>query len=240
MKKILLIGDPVSHSLSPKMHNAAFKALGIALQYESFGMHREKFEDNIGTILENENIYGANITAPFKTKISPFIETSEVAVNTIKRNKRGFVGYNTDVYGIKKLLSDIGYTKHFRALILGAGGGAISSLAAINALNGKARVISRRDFEWKYIESLALRARLVINATGSDDFKFDWANIPPEVDAVDLRYSPLELRFLENAKNSNHKTFDGLKILLHQGAKSFEIWTGLKAPLDLMSRAIGL
>ena len=240
MKKILLIGDPVFHSLSPGMQNAAFKELGLDLKYESLRITENKFEMEIKNILEARDILGANITAPFKTRILPFVKTSELAVNTIKRGKRGFLGFNTDIFGIKMLLKNIGFSNKLKVLILGGGGGAIAAKKAVEDLGGFAIGVSRRDTEWENIESIAFQSDIVINATGSDNFDFNWERVPEKIMALDLRYPPPKSAFLKNAEAASHKGFNGLKILLYQGAKSFEIWTGQKAPLDVMSRSIGL
>lgn len=240
MKKILLIGDPVSHSLSPKMQNAAIQALGLDLKYESLRISKEKFEAEIERILSDRNILGANITAPFKTRILSFIEASESAVNTIKRGSGNFKGFNTDIYGIKRFLIEIGFSKNMRGCVLGSGGAAIAAREAIRDLGGRVEIISRKDCERQNIETLVARSEIVINATGRDDFAFDWGKIPRETTAIDLRYSPLKPLFLQNAEETGHRIFNGLKILLYQGSKSFEIWTGREAPLDVMSKAIGL
>lgn len=245
MKKIVLIGDPVSHSLSPKMQNAAFKELNLPFVYEALRIPKDNFQSEIKKILFGSNIVGANVTAPYKEEILSYVSSNEAstkikAVNTIKFSNNIFHGYNTDVYGIKMLLKELGLKNNFMALILGNGGAARAAEVAIRELSGKSNIARRGDNIWNNIEESSAEYNIVINATGGDQFKFDWKRIPEEVTAIDLRYMPDTTIFLKNAAESGHKFYNGLKILLHQGALSFEIWTDLKPPIDSMSRAIGL
>ncbi|MFC2074679.1 shikimate dehydrogenase family protein [Bdellovibrionota bacterium] len=238
MKKILLIGDPVEHSLSPAIQNAAFKTLGLPFCYEALKIPFGSFEEEIHKVFHSPEVVGANITTPFKELILPFVDPDPMAkelgaVNAVVRDGGRWLGRNTDVYGAEMLLRDLNvFGKN--GLILGKGGAGRAASYALRALGGIPTILSRKDENWPKINKLASKNDLIINATGSDDIPLEWGKIPTETLAIDLRYYPLRPRFLKEAEAFGHISLNGLQMLLFQGAKSFEIWTGKEAPLEVM------
>ena len=255
MKKHLIIGDPISHSLSPKLHNYWFKQNNIDAIYEK---HRPK-EHEIKDILlkiKSGQIWGMNITVPFKKKVIPFIEKlSETAketlsVNTIFKKDELIYGENTDVHGFESSLKHENCDlKNKKAFILGAGGVVPSIIKALKNLNIKQIFISNRTItntdyikkqyseitivEWEKIPDFDI----IINATSLGLKKDDYINLDinklnePKI-FYDLIYNPPITNFLDNAKKCGHKIINGKMMLLFQAQKAFEIWHGFLPKID--------
>jgi len=264
--RIGLIGDPVEHSLSPVFQQAAFDTLGIPVKYElwrtSTGMIRARIASmRVGAI------YGANITLPHKEAFAEAVDRlTEIAqrvgaVNTIIHDEDGkLLGDNTDVYGFIQPLREREFAfEESDALILGAGGAARAAViglldAGIRTITIANRSLPRaealaNDFDDPRISVCALdeapeRAegrQLAINATalgwhgespvGPEFFE----RLAPGALVYDLTYR--RTPYLVAAEAAGLETLDGLPMLVHQGARSFELWTGEPAPLDVMMKA---
>lgn len=271
-KKIFgLIGFPVKHSLSPLMHNAAFKALNIDAEYRLFPLQ----DSEVGAFLKNlakENIHGLNVTVPYKQKVIPFLDkvSSEAeligAVNTIKVSDTGLEGFNTDGEGfLRHLEQDLGFSPREKAIaLLGAGGAARA--VSVYLCKGGARRVSIYDTDKPKMDGLVkslsqnfkgveiqaaasvadLRisdADLLVNATPlgmkeSDPLLVEEKSLKGGLLAYDLVYNPPESRLLKAAKAKGCRISNGLGMLLYQGARSFEIWLGISAPLEAMRKAL--
>ena len=255
MKKHFIIGKPVSHSLSPKLHNYWFKQNNINAIYDRL----EPTEDEIEKILhqiKSDQIWGVNVTVPYKKKVIPFIEKlSETAketmsVNTIFKKENLIYGENTDVKGFELSLTyencDL---KNKKAFILGAGGVVPSIIKALKNLNIKTIFLSNRtlknsNYIIKQFPEISLiewgkipKFDIIINATSVGLHKDDYINLnfkelSNKKIFYDLIYNPPETKFLEYAKKLGHKIINGKMMLLFQAQKAFEMWHGFLPKID--------
>jgi len=267
-KIALVIGHPIAHSLSPIMHNEAFRRLKLDNCYIAIDIAPDGLAHFIKS-LKFTNILGVNVTIPHKEAVIEYLdELSEEAiilraVNTIKITKDGLIGYNTDVFGFEKCLEGIDIPKS-SALIIGAGGAAKAVVYTLCKLNVNKLYITNRTEEkaqnlirfvsnlfnrdvslipfdkWNTLEPLDI----VVNATpiGMEGVG-GTIDIPPSIitertTVIDLIYNPPETEFLKKAKKIGAKTLNGLKMLVYQGATSFKIWTGIDPPVETMENAI--
>jgi shikimate dehydrogenase len=267
-----LIGYPVKHSLSPYMHNAAFKALGINAEYKLF----EKRPEELGYFLHSlskENIYGLNVTIPYKEVVlkylqwkSPEVKFTDAVNVIIVKDKNYLEGWNTDGIGFHRHLTmDLKFNPLGKSVVvLGAGGAAkaiINQLARHRAKNitiydidndKSLNLTAKINKEFPKcnaiasdsIEKLALKnADLLINATpigmkGDDPCLVDPDSLHPSLLVYDLIYNPPETKILKLAKQKGAPISNGLGMLLYQGVRSFELWTGQKAPVEVMRKAL--
>jgi shikimate dehydrogenase len=264
--RIGLIGDPVAHSLSPVFQQAAFDALGIPVRYELWRTAADEIPARLAALRSGE-IYGANVTVPHKQAFAAVVERlSEVArragaVNTLMLDEDGrLYGDNTDVYGFIQPLRERDFPfSESAAVILGAGGAAravvvalieagIARLAIANRTIERADALARELGDARIVtctlaeaEQAARGARLAVNATAlgwHDEAPVGepfFAQLAPGALAYDLTYR--DTPFLASAAKAGLATLDGLPMLVHQGARSFALWTGETAPLDLMMQA---
>ena len=255
MKKHLIIGNPISHSLSPKLHNYWFKQNNIDAIYEK----AQPEEEEIGKILQqvkSNKIWGMNITVPFKKKVIPFIEKlSETAkettsVNTIFKKENMIYGDNTDVQGFElSLKCENCELTDKNAFILGAGGVVPSIIKALKNLGLKKIFLSNRtkknsDYILKLFPEIILIEwgqipdfDIIINATSlglkkSDHINLDFKELKNSKIFYDLIYNPSITEFLEQAKQSGHKIINGKMMLLFQAQRAFEIWHGFLPKID--------
>lgn len=277
MKKIFgLVGYPVSHSLSPLMHNAAFKALGIDGEYKLFSLKDETELKNFLSTLKENNIFGFNVTVPYKQTILnsgiPIQLSKEAelvgAINVVIRDNDKLRGYNVDGLGfIKHLKTDLNFTpKDKKVALIGAGGGAsavvtqlaqegVSSILIYDIDKSRALNLTNRlklNFPNlkdnciainNILELNTLTCDLLINATPvglreTDPALVDKTMINPKGLVYDLIYNPPETKLLKIAKEAGAKVSNGLGMLLYQGVLSFEYFTGKKAPVSVMRKAL--
>ena len=207
-----MLGHPVAHSLSPRMQNAAFAAAGLDWQYVARDVLPEELE---AAVREAEY---ANVTAPYKLDAARILGSDLPSVNTIVRER----GFSTDAAILEQV------TDCYKPAIVGDGGAAAAFRHALPA----ARVFSRRG-DWPPDVG---DADLVIHATPvRDEVLFE---LGPGQALVDLPYP--RTATAEAAAAAGARVLDGLEVLVAQGAASFELWTGLQAPIGEMRRAVGL
>jgi len=219
---VALLGHPVSHSLSPRMQNAAFAAARLDWHYSAFDV-----EDPVAAVaaLHELGFAGANVTIPHKQAVVAACDEADgEAVNTLIFHDGRTVGVNTD----KEILAGIRAT---RACLIGAGGAA-QTLAP--ALPADTRVFSRKG-EWP---PDATGCDLIVNATPVRDELLVEPHSGQVV--VELAYSPdgADTALVAAAKAAGCEVVDGLEALVRQGARSFELWTGVEAPLSVMRDAV--
>ena len=266
-----VLGYPVKHSFSPLMQNKAFQALKINAKYLLFEKRPEEIDGFLHS-LRKENIYGLNITIPYKEKILDFVRLNKEssylgeikAVNTIALENGIWNGFNTDIPGFSKALREHIDPKNKRAAILGAGG-AGRAVAYALALSGVSEISIFDIDEFKSrnvtdmvkklfpnfaispvynIEKLDIKNKdLLINATPVGLKKTDPCLVREEMldknlFVYDLIYNPPETELLAIAKKAGAKVANGLGMLLYQGMLSFQIWTGQKAPKEIMQKAL--
>jgi shikimate dehydrogenase len=207
-----LIGHPVAHSLSPRMQNAAFAAAGLDWDY----VLRDVLPQELEAVVRE--VEYANVTAPYKLDAARILGRDMPSVNTIVRGR----GFSTDA----AILEQVGETG--AAAIVGDGGAA----AAFRRALPQARVFSRRGAWPPDVRDTAL----VIHATPvRDEVLFE---LGPGQTLVDLPYP--RTATAEAAAGAGAYVLDGVDVLVAQGAASFELWTGLRAPVGEMRRAVGL
>jgi len=213
-----LLGDPVSGSLSPVMHNAAFAALGLNWAYVPLSVKAERLDDAIRGLVAL-GFVGANVTTPHKLEVARLVETDEPSVNTLLVRDGRVLGFSTDPAVLDQLDSE-------RVAILGDGG----SATAFAHARPEARRFSRRG-DWP--PDLA-RVDLVVNATSEREDVL--ADLRSAQTLVDLPYPPTATA--RAAAEAGALVIDGLDVLVAQGAASFELWTGVRAPVDVMRAAV--
>jgi shikimate dehydrogenase len=268
VKTYCIIGDPVDHSLSPAMHNAAFKALNLNCTYIAFRIAANELEAGIQS-LRKTNIAGFNVTMPHKVTVMKFLDELDEtclkinAVNTVNNENGRFKGYNTDMYGFiqplkRRKINLVGKT----SLLMGAGGAARAVLTALaDERVGKVIIANRniaraRDVA-EHAKNLHLnceliglddapkftsKADLIVNATpmgmAMEQSIIKPADIRKDSIVYDLVYRPMETGLIQSAKEAGATVVYGYEMLIEQGAKSFEIWKKMEAPRDVMKKTL--
>jgi shikimate dehydrogenase len=217
---VALLGYPVAHSLSPRMQNAAFAARGFDWAYVALDVTPELFVDAVRG-LAAAGFAGANVTAPHKLAAAALSDGDEPSVNTLLFEDGLVRGRSTDTAVLAGLQAE-------RPVILGAGGSATAFLHALP----HARSFARRR-EWP---PDVADADLVVNATPVRDEVL--AELQTGQTLVDLPYP--ETATATAARAAGARVIGGLEVLVAQGAASFELWTGVPAPVDVMRAAVGL
>jgi shikimate dehydrogenase len=261
-------GSPIAHSASPATHNAAFAALGLNWRYLAFEVDPKSLRAAIEGA-KAMNFAGLNLTVPHKLIAMEMVDALDIsaetwgAVNTIKFQPDGAIGFNTDADAIvTSLREDLKIElRGAKVLLLGAGGAGrtaalklasenIAELFLVNRTQSKAEETAgeiKKQFPSVKVAVGFPKANvdLILNATSlglkpEDASPLDVKQFSlKQTRAVyDMIYRPAETKLLAAAKAAGCQTANGLGMLLHQGAKAFEIWTGKTAPLDVMRRAL--
>jgi shikimate dehydrogenase len=261
--RLVLLGHPVSHSLSPRFQNAALRAAGIPLVYETLDVAPDALREVVAALRDQDA--AGNVTIPHKeafarccARLSPLAERC-AAANTFWHESGVLVGDNTDVGGVdaiaRALLGDA--RDSARVALVGAGGSASAVLAAAERW-GSARVrvynrsmdrgrllVERFGAVAEVVESLAQaldRATLVVNATPiglrDDEHPVPIALLPAGSAVFDLAYRTGETAWVRAARQAGHRAADGEGMLIEQGALSFERWFGIEPDRDAMWRAM--
>lgn len=253
--RFALIGDPVDHSLSPAMHTAAFKVLGLDATYERRRVPSGGVQGALRELWD-EGFRGFNVTVPHKLEVMDSLVNVDAkaqavgAVNTVLRRADGWHGTNTDADGFVRSLPEPA-SSYERALVLGAGGAARAVAYGLTQAGVEVYVSARREGAAESLVEVGavtkqwpppLDAPLVINATSAswhhgDAFVESLPWTKTQGLFVDLAYG-IPLAFLEQAKAHGAATLDGLGMLVHQGALALEAWTGERAPADVMREAL--
>jgi shikimate dehydrogenase len=267
MKTIYAVfGDPVEHSLSPVMHNAAFAALGMDCEYHKFRVSKDDLETAIMGA-RAMGFGGLNLTIPLKEIALEIVEPDTLAhdigaVNTIEFKDNRLIGHNTDGIGALRALQLSGVIiPNSRVLILGAGGAA-RAVAFQLAQNGAKVTIANRTAQRAHslaenvnpvgdvrgtglddLQELVAQSNIMINTTSVgmhpdiDKTPITADMMRPGLVVFDIVYNPLKTRLLIEAETAGAIIIDGLKMLVLQGAESFRIWTGVEPPVKVMERA---
>lgn len=273
-----IIGDPVEHSLSPLMQNAAFKIWRGAFKdrekpaptYHRFLVKSDQLKEAID-LMKFHKIRGLNVTVPHKMDVyqfvdemTPFVQRTR-AINTLTYDGTKLSGQNTDAEGFKKALAyDMDYNAEGKtALVLGAGGtGVVLANALLDLSAEKVYVWNRSAQKLEALMKTAeaksgkivgiqstdevanavKESQMIVNATSvglkeGDGMPAEGLAFSPRHFVFDVVYHR-ETAFLAEAKKVRAKTSNGLGMLVYQGAKSFEIWTGSPAPTEVMFHAI--
>ncbi len=251
-----LFGNPVAQSLSPLMHNAAYRAMGIPARYEAY---RAGNPEEVIRMIREKNVRGASVTIPFKTTLITLLDEVDEdariigAVNTIRNLNGRLQGFNTDWIGLTRSLAGCMEIKGKRFAVLGSGGAARAAVFGIAREGGIPFVFCRnrkagralaRDLGCLALPLSrldAVMAHCLVNATpvgmspgegetplaGYGPGRFDWV--------MDMIYNPLRTRLLQDAVAAGCRVIDGLSMFVHQGAEQIRIWTGMDPPVDIMA-----
>jgi shikimate dehydrogenase len=255
MKKFLVIGNPIEHSLSPTLHNYWIKNNGIDAIYEKQKLDKSELEQIIIRI-KKEKVDGVNVTVPFKKTIIPFLDELSIeakktqSVNTLYLKNNKVIGHNTDIIGFETSIEKSKYNVlNKEVLILGAGGVVPSIIFALNKMQASKIKVSNRTKEkaeslkenFKNIELIEWgevpRFDMIINATSiglkkEDNIKLDFSLISGNKFFYDVIYNPSETNFLKIGKKLGNKTLNGKLMFIYQGLAAFNIWHGLKPDVD--------
>ena len=241
------MGDPIDHSLSPKLHNHWIKENKINAVYEKKKIKENEIKNLISEI-KNEKIEGINVTVPFKKKILPFLDQLSTkailtqSVNTIFKEGDAIVGDNTDIGGFELSLKHINYNpKNKKIFILGAGGVAPSIIVALKSLGVSKIFLSNRTkskaedlkkihpeinvIEWGEITEFDM----IINATSiglknEDNIDLNFNNIGSGKMFYDVIYNPEKTNFLAQGKKLGHQIENGKMMFIYQAQMAFKIW----------------
>ena len=255
MKKYLVIGNPIKHSLSPKLHNYWIKKNRIDAIYDKKMLKEEGIGEIISEIRDG-TIEGVNVTVPFKKSVIPFVdELTSLAkitqsVNTIYKENDKIVGHNTDVGGFELALKKISYNfKNKKIFILGAGGVVPSIIVALKKMKVSKIILSNRTKKksndlkiiFKDLEILNWGETpdfdVIINATSlglknEDEIKLDYDQIGLNKLFYDVIYNPTQTNFLLKAKQKGNKTENGKMMFIYQAHQAFAIWHKIFADID--------
>lgn len=259
-ERVGLLGWPVEHSVSPAMHNAAFRALGLDWQYDLLPVPPSKLEAEIGRLVQEEGYHGFNVTVPHKqaafrlrrvTQITPAARDIGAANTLIAQANGRLKADNTDWAGISQdFMQHQVRVREATCLVLGTGGSARAVMYALRQLGaGNIHVVSRRpdgpgEIGYGDLADYASGANLIVNCTpvgmSPDVDRSPWPETTPfPADAVlyDLIYNPPVTCLMEQASAAGARVIGGLGMLVWQGALAFEQWTGITPPVDVMTEA---
>ena len=255
MKKFLVIGNPIEHSLSPKLHNYWIKNNNINAVYEKQKLIENDLERIISQVREKK-INGINVTVPFKKAVISYLDELTVeanktqSVNTIYLKNNKLVGDNTDIIGFQKSVEDFKYDLNNKVVfILGAGGVVPSIIFALIKMKVSKIIISNRTREkadvlkksFKNIEIVdwgkAPNFDMIINATSlglkkEDRINVDFLSTIKNKFFYDVIYNPQETNFLKVGKELGNRTLNGKMMFIYQALSAFYLWHGLKPDVN--------
>ena len=255
MKKYLVIGNPIEHSLSPKLHNHWIKKNNIDAVYDKKQLNENDIE---GTILKvrNGEIDGINVTVPFKKSVIPYLDqltplaNEAQSVNTIYKEKNKVIGHNTDIGGFELGLKRINYNvKNKKVFILGAGGVVSSIILALKKMGASKIILSNRTKEKaedlkKIYSDLEIidwgetpDFNVIINATSlglknHDEIKLDYTDMGSNKLFYDVIYNPRQTKFLSKAKQLGNQIENGKMMFVYQAHQAFTIWHKVMPEID--------
>ena len=268
VKTYAVIGDPIDHSLSPNIHNAAFKELDMDCTYIAYRIPKGELLEGLES-LKKINISGFNVTIPHKVEVMKYIDKVDEdcsligAANTISNEEGILKGYNTDMDGFlepfKKKKLNIVNTK---VLLLGAGGAARAIVAGFAKEKANSITIANRTLEnaknlSEFAKKIGLNAKaikiedvkdtaknfdIIVNATSvglkDESSPISLEGINEKTIVYDIVYMPINTNFIKKAKERNATIIYGYEMLLGQAVRSFEIWHGMEAPYNAMKKAL--
>ena len=246
MKKYLVIGNPIDHSLSPKLQNWWLKENNIDATYDKIKLEVHEIKNFIQEIKE-QKIAGCNVTVPFKKTVIPFLDKLSLeaeqtqSVNTITYDNGDLVGHNTDIAGFDSAIKKLNFSvKGKKVLILGAGGVVPSIIFALQKMNVQEITISNRTkeraenlkvlfnnikiLEWGNLTDF----HMVINATSlglnNEKINLNFSSSGNDKLFYDVIYNPHETQFLKMGKQLGYKTENGKTMFVYQALEAFKLW----------------
>jgi len=254
-----VMGDPVTHSLSPVMHNAAFRQAGHNGVYVAFHV-----TDLPGAVagIRALNIHGCSVTIPHKVVVMDLLDHVDPmarqigAVNTIVNDNGRLSGFNSDSPGAMAALLEKTPVARRRVAVIGAGGAARALAHGVKAHGGRLTIVNRSADKGRLLASAldvdfcplvefsGVGFDILVNTTSvgmtphSDQMPVPHACLRPTMTVMDIVYNPLETRLIKAARGAGCTVVDGVAMFVHQGAFQFERWTGKKAPVQLMKKTV--
>ena len=255
MKKYLVIGNPIEHSLSPKLHNYWFEKNNISANYDKRKIDKSEIKQIISEI-KDDKLDGINVTVPFKSDVIPFLdalsEESQItqSVNTIYKQDKKLIGHNTDIKGFELSLKEIQFALENKTIfILGAGGVVPSIIYALEKLDVSKIIVSNRTKQKtenlkKYFSNISIvdwgdqpEFDMIINATSlglnkEDNINLNFKNTNKEKLFYDVIYNPKETNFLRTGKNLGCKVSNGKMMFIYQASEAFKLWHRVKPEIN--------
>ena len=246
MKKYSVIGNPINHSLSPKLHNYWLKESNINAVYEKIKLEENEIE-NFFFKIKKQEINGCNVTVPFKKKVIPFLDKLSLeaeqtqSVNTISFHNNNLIGHNTDIIGFEKAIINLNYkVQDKKILILGAGGVVPSIIYALNKMKASKITVSNRtnkkaeDLKFQFNNINVVRwgempdFDIIINATSlglnNESINLDISNIGQGKLFYDVIYNPNRTNFLKLGERLGNQIENGKLMFIYQAYEAFRLW----------------
>ena len=254
MKKYFVIGNPINHSLSPKLHNYWLKENNINAIYDKKKIKEENLQTIISEVKE-KRIDGINVTVPFKKAVIPFLDKLSIeaeqtqSVNTIILKDNNLEGHNTDIAGFAKAIKNLNFNlEGKKVFILGAGGVVPSIIFALKKMNVSSIAISNRTkekaenlkilfegldvVEWGIVPKLDV----IINATSlglnNEKLNLDFSDIGKNKLFYDVIYNPSETNFLKKGKEIGNISENGKLMFIYQASEAFKLWHGIEPEIN--------
>lgn len=265
-KHYAVIGDPIQHSLSPRMHNAGYEELGFNAEYQRFRVEASGLAEAVKG-LRALGFSGWNVTIPHKEEIVSLLDTLTPqakcagAVNTVKLHEGQLIGHNTDGEGfVRSVEKELKGFKGKTAVLLGAGGASKGIALALAEQGMNLHILNRTPEKAKELVQVIRReggtatsgefapgewlknVDLLVQTTSvglhNEAFSFSLQGISRRAFVVDIIFNPRETLLLKEAKELGCRTQNGLEMLLYQGALAWEFWLGGQAPVEAMRKAL--
>ena len=255
MKKYLVVGNPIEHSLSPKLHNHWIKKNNIDAIYEKQKLDEFEIQSLITKVREKK-LNGINVTVPFKRAIIPYLDRlsleaeSTQSVNTVYLDNDKVVGHNTDIGGFELGIKNLKFkVTGKKILILGAGGVVPSIIFALNKMKASNITITNRTknraenlknffknlkiVDWGDIPEF----NMIINATSvglnkDDQINLDLSKVGKNKFFYDVIYNPKETNFLKIGKKMGNETENGKLMFIYQALTAFKVWHGVEPEIN--------
>ena len=255
MKKYLVIGNPIDHSLSPKLHNLWIKNNNISAIYEKKKLNDDELA-NLILEVKKENIHGINVTVPFKKAVIPHLDRLSFesektqSVNTIYLDGNKTIGHNTDIEGFERSINELNTNiVNKKIFILGAGGVVPSIIYALNKMNVSQIIVTNRTkskadnlknafkkikiIDWGEVPEFDV----IINATSvglkkEDKIDLNLSKIGKNKFFYDVIYKPSETNFLKMGKKLGNRTENGKMMFIYQALAAFNVWHGIQPNIN--------
>ena len=247
MKKYLVIGNPIEHSLSPKLHSYWIKKNNINAVYDKKKVNKKDLKEIIFKVKENK-IQGINVTVPFKKAIIPFVDylspeaEATQSVNTIYLSGDKIIGHNTDIAGFELSLKKIKYEVNNRKILILGAGGVVPSIVYASMKMGSSEIIisNRTKAKAQMLKDIFNNLKIVdwgdvpefdviINATSlgldkDDKIELNFSSVGKDKLFYDVIYNPSETNFLKVGKKLGNKCENGKFMFIYQAFSAFKLW----------------
>ena len=254
IKKYLVIGNPIKHSLSPKLHNHWLKENSINAIYDKIKLEESKIKNLIYDI-KHQKIAGCNVTVPFKKTVIPFLDKLSLeaketqSVNTVMFDNGRVVGHNTDIAGFEMAINRLNFDiKEKRILVLGAGGVVPSIIFALKKMKVSEITISNRTrFKAENLRNQFSNLKIldwgnlidfdvIINATSiglnDESLGLNFPKTHQNKLFYDVIYNPIETNFLKQGKELGYHTENGKLMFVYQAFEAFKLWHGIEPKIN--------